>query len=128
LYQSLIIQARALKQNEAEENLDFLGFALLQNRAKPESAPVIDELRRAGMRCVMVTGDNILTACTVARECRLVEQNDVFSFVRCVSDGCGVHSLVLEADTDADAVTDVDGTVSMGAGMPGASVVCIFAH
>ena len=44
-----------------EENAEFLGFLILQNRIKPESKGVIKELRDADIKTLMVTGDNILT-------------------------------------------------------------------
>ena len=44
----------------------------MQNKLKPETTPVIVELMQAAVRCVMVTGDNIDTAISVARECELI--------------------------------------------------------
>jgi cation-transporting P-type ATPase 13A2 len=40
----------------------------MQNTLKPETTPVITELKKANIRCVMVTGDNLLTAISVARQ------------------------------------------------------------
>lgn len=37
------------------------------------SNQVISELKRANIRPVMVTGDNVLTALSVARECRMID-------------------------------------------------------
>lgn len=42
--------------------MDFLGFVLLQNKLKPETVPILAELRRACIRSVMVTGGHILSA------------------------------------------------------------------
>ena len=39
---------------------------------KPETTPVIRELKNAGLRTVMVTGDNLLTALNVARKCGMI--------------------------------------------------------
>ncbi|KAJ6654962.1 hypothetical protein lerEdw1_006433 [Lerista edwardsae] len=55
-----------------ESGLDFLGLLLLQNKLKPETGPVLAELRRARIRSVMVTGDNLLTAVSVGRECGMI--------------------------------------------------------
>ena len=52
----------------------FLGLVVLQNRLKPETPKVIATLRDARIRSAMVTGDNVYTACSVARECGLVSQ------------------------------------------------------
>ena len=40
----------------------------MQNRVKAETAVVIAELKEANIRSVMVTGDSVYTACSVARE------------------------------------------------------------
>lgn len=55
-----------------EENLTFLGFLVMQNSVKGASMGVIRELTAARLRSVMVTGDNMLTAVSVARECGIV--------------------------------------------------------
>nr|XP_060635789.1 polyamine-transporting ATPase 13A3-like [Anolis sagrei ordinatus] len=55
-----------------ESGMDFLGLAMLQNKLKPETVPVLAELRRACIRPVMVTGDNLLTAVSVGRECGMI--------------------------------------------------------
>src|SRR5579862_6145601 len=62
-----------MKRNEAESDLDFIGFIIFENKLKPTTAGVIDELSFAGIRKVMCTGDNILTAISVARECNLID-------------------------------------------------------
>lgn len=48
----------------------------MENRLKPETTGIIDGLKHACIRTVMVTGDNMLTALSVARECHMVEQHD----------------------------------------------------
>lgn len=57
----------------AESELNFLGFVILENRLKPETMPVIAELNEAAIKVVMVTGDNILTALSVARDCDIIK-------------------------------------------------------
>lgn len=61
-----------MSREEAEKDLQFLGLVVLENRLKPVSAGVIAELHGANIRPIMVTGDNILTAVSVARDCGLV--------------------------------------------------------
>jgi magnesium-transporting ATPase (P-type) len=90
-----------MPQSAAEAGLVFLGLAIMQNRPKMESAPTIDLLRAARMRCVMVTGDNILTACTVARECHLIGPQDRVAFATCRPDGSGRHQLQVELSDGA---------------------------
>jgi cation-transporting ATPase 13A3/4/5 len=62
-----------MKRGEAESNLDFIGFIIFENKLKPITAGIIDELSFAGIRKAMCTGDNILTAISVARECNLID-------------------------------------------------------
>lgn len=66
---------RATRQ-EVEKELRFLGLLTLGNLLKPETESVIKTLNKAAVRCVMVTGDNMLTAVSVARECRMLAAQD----------------------------------------------------
>ncbi|XP_063997389.1 polyamine-transporting ATPase 13A2 isoform X1 [Pogoniulus pusillus] len=50
-------EALQLPRDSVEINLTFLGFLVMKNVLKPESAPVIGLLRNANIRPVMVTGD-----------------------------------------------------------------------
>ncbi|KAJ2357883.1 hypothetical protein GGF43_001189 [Coemansia sp. RSA 2618] len=64
--------AQQLKRSDIECNLVFMGFLVFENRLKPVSASVLGELREAHIRTIMCTGDNPLTAVSVARECSLI--------------------------------------------------------
>lgn len=44
---------------------------------KPATTSAISELKAAKMRILMATGDNALTAISVARKCRIVQRNDL---------------------------------------------------
>ncbi|XP_072114405.1 polyamine-transporting ATPase 13A3-like isoform X1 [Mobula birostris] len=55
-----------------ETNMEFLGLIMMQNKLKPCSISVIRELESARIRTVMVTGDNMLTALSVARESGMI--------------------------------------------------------
>ncbi|XP_075376359.1 polyamine-transporting ATPase 13A2 isoform X2 [Mycteria americana] len=74
-------EALQLPRDSAESSLTFLGFLVMKNVLKPESAPVIHLLRNANIRPVMVTGDNMLTAVNVAKSCRMVEPKGRVIFV-----------------------------------------------
>jgi cation-transporting ATPase 13A3/4/5 len=69
------MKIQKMSREQAESNLTFLGFIIFENKLKDTTPPVIHELRRAGIRNVMCTGDNILTAISVARDCGLVDQD-----------------------------------------------------
>lgn len=67
-------RVRAMSRSDAESGLEFVGFIIFENKLKPVSAAIINELNEAGIRKVMCTGDNILTAISVARECQLIDR------------------------------------------------------
>jgi cation-transporting ATPase 13A3/4/5 len=67
------VKVQKMSRAEAESNLDFVGFIIFENKLKDATTDVIDELGRANLRRVMCTGDNILTAISVARECNLID-------------------------------------------------------
>ena len=61
-----------------EIDLDFLGLIIMENRLKPETHDVIVHLKESNIRTIMCTGDNILTALSVAYECEIIgSQNHV---------------------------------------------------
>jgi cation-transporting ATPase 13A3/4/5 len=68
------VKVQKMKRDEAESDLSFVGFIIFENKLKPSTTPVIEELERANIRKVMCTGDNILTAISVARECNLINK------------------------------------------------------
>ncbi|KAM3921896.1 polyamine-transporting ATPase 13A2 isoform 2-T2 [Leptodactylus fuscus] len=74
-------EAQSITRDSAERDLIFLGFLVMKNVLKPETAPVIYSLRKANIRTVMVTGDNMLTAVNVAKSCHLVEPAEKVFFV-----------------------------------------------
>ncbi|KAA8911088.1 P-type ATPase-like protein [Sphaerosporella brunnea] len=72
------IKAQKMRREDAESGLNFAGFIIFENKLKESTTPVIEELRRAAIRTVMCTGDNILTAISVAQKCKLIEGCLVF--------------------------------------------------
>lgn len=67
-------KAENMRRQDAESDLDFLGFIIFENKLKASTTGVIDELDDSNIRKVMCTGDNILTAISVARECNLIDR------------------------------------------------------
>ncbi|XP_010902495.1 probable cation-transporting ATPase 13A3 isoform X2 [Esox lucius] len=65
-----------LNRDLIETNMEFLGLIIMQNKLKDETAGVLEDLRRANIRTVMVTGDNMLTAISVARDCGMITPNE----------------------------------------------------
>uniref|UniRef100_A0A669PMZ4 Cation-transporting ATPase n=1 Tax=Phasianus colchicus TaxID=9054 RepID=A0A669PMZ4_PHACC len=63
-----------LPREEVESGLEFLGLLVMENRLKPETKPVLQELAAARIRSIMVTGDNLQTAVTVARSADMIHE------------------------------------------------------
>ncbi|OMJ23109.1 putative cation-transporting ATPase [Smittium culicis] len=66
--------AQKAKREQIECELVFLGFVIFENKLKPTSEPVLNELKTARIRSLMCTGDNPLTAISVARQCNMVRE------------------------------------------------------
>ncbi|XP_041621084.1 polyamine-transporting ATPase 13A2 isoform X2 [Vulpes lagopus] len=64
--------AQQLSRDAVERELSLLGLLVMRNLLKPQTTPVIQALRRTRIRTVMVTGDNLQTAVTVAQGCGMV--------------------------------------------------------
>jgi cation-transporting ATPase 13A2 len=45
----------------------------MQNKLKPVTTGVIETLNQCNIRTIMATGDNVLTAISVGRECNIIE-------------------------------------------------------
>jgi Ca2+-transporting ATPase len=61
---------------EIESDLVFAGFAALSDPLRPEVKQAIRQATAAGIRTVMITGDNQLTAMTIAKELGLASDSD----------------------------------------------------
>ncbi|KAI8795519.1 cation-transporting ATPase 13A3, partial [Biomphalaria glabrata] len=71
-----------ISRDKVENDLIFLGLLVMQNQLKPQTMPVIRTLKEADIRTVMITGDMIQTAISVARNCRMVGKHDKVILVR----------------------------------------------
>ncbi|XP_030432416.1 probable cation-transporting ATPase 13A5 isoform X4 [Gopherus evgoodei] len=63
-----------LEREEVESDLTFLGLLIMENRLKAETKPVLEELSTARIRSVMITGDNLQTAVTVAKNSGMISK------------------------------------------------------
>ncbi|GFF47573.1 probable cation-transporting ATPase C1672.11c [Aspergillus lentulus] len=70
------MRAQKLTRELVERDLEFIGFIIFENKLKPSTTGTIAELSNAGIRNVMCTGDNILTAVSVARECGMIRADE----------------------------------------------------
>lgn len=69
------LSTESYTREEVECELLFIGLLILENRLKPETVPVLCEMNNALIRTVMITGDNLQTAITVARNSGIVQKN-----------------------------------------------------
>uniref|UniRef100_A0A0E0BAK8 Calcium-transporting ATPase n=1 Tax=Oryza glumipatula TaxID=40148 RepID=A0A0E0BAK8_9ORYZ len=59
-----------------DEGLTLLGFVGLKDPCRPEVKSAIEACTKAGIAVKMVTGDNVLTARAIAKECGIISGND----------------------------------------------------
>ncbi|XP_013404305.1 probable cation-transporting ATPase 13A3, partial [Lingula anatina] len=74
--------AMRVQRENIECELTFLGLIIMQNSLKPETTPVIRQLKAANIRVVMATGDNMHTAISVARDCAMVDEEEKVIMVK----------------------------------------------
>ncbi len=60
---------------ESEKDFTFIGFVALYDPPRLEVKDSIQECKKAGIKIVMITGDNSLTALTIAQEIGLIEKD-----------------------------------------------------
>ncbi len=71
-----INEIKNIQREQVETNLEFLGLIVMENRLKPQSMPVIQCLKEANIRTIMCTGDNLLTAVSVAHDSDMVYDDE----------------------------------------------------
>jgi len=69
------IKIQKLNREEIETDLHFLGFLIMENKLKEVTSSVIANLKDCKIRTIMATGDNTLTAISVAKGCNILRPN-----------------------------------------------------
>ena len=65
-------ETQIIPREEVEKNMIFLGLLIVQNKLKEKTKSSLALYDEADLRMLMATGDNILTAICVAKECNLI--------------------------------------------------------
>lgn len=106
------MEVERMKRAEVECDLVFDGFLVLLNCLKPETTHIIEELQMADLRTVMITGDNIMTALSVAKDCKMIKPNEEIYIVKCEERDDSEPILRLELSRDIGAIDVTDSNLS----------------
>jgi len=60
-----------------EKELNFIGFIIISNQLKSDTTNVVKQLKDSGCQIIMATGDNPFTSISVAKQCSLIENDNV---------------------------------------------------
>jgi len=104
------------------DNQDVLGLIYLKDTVKPGIRERLQEMRRAGIRTVMITGDNRLTAATIAAEAGVddfvpeARPEDKIRIIREEQAKGRLVAMTGDGTNDAPALAQADVGVAMNSG------------
>ena len=100
----------------------ILGVIRLKDTVKPGMTERFDQLRAMGIRTVMITGDNALTAAAIAREAGVDDflaeatPEDKMALIRREQEGGNLVAMTGDGTNDAPALAQADVGVAMNTG------------
>ena len=71
------LQTQKLARESVERDMIFLGFFIVKNKLRPKTKRTINILQEANINILISTGDSVFTACSVAKECHIVPDDNV---------------------------------------------------
>lgn len=92
-----VSKARTITREQVECDLQFAGFLVLHCPLKPDAVDSLRQLNESSHRCVMITGDNALTAVHVAEEVEIMVREPIVLDKR---EGGEDHDLVWRTTDD----------------------------
>ena len=104
------------------DNGEILGVINLKDTVKPGIRAKFEEMRRAGIRTVMITGDNKLTAATIAAEAGVddyvaeAKPEDKMEIIRAEQAKGRLVAMTGDGTNDAPALAQADVAVAMNSG------------
>jgi K+-transporting ATPase ATPase B chain len=104
------------------ENREILGIIYLKDTVKPGIRVKFEEMRRAGIRTVMITGDNKLTAATIASEAGVddfiaeAKPEDKLRVIQEEQEQGRLVAMTGDGTNDAPALAQADVGVAMSSG------------
>jgi K+-transporting ATPase ATPase B chain len=99
-----------------------IGVVVLEDILKPAMKERFDRLRKMGLRTVMITGDNPLTAATIAKQAGVDEflaqatPEDKLAYIRKQQEEGKLVAMMGDGTNDAPALAQADVAVAMNAG------------
>ena len=100
----------------------IVGVVVLEDILKPAMKERFDRLRKMGLRTVMITGDNPLTAATIAKQAGVDEflaqatPEDKLAYIRKQQEEGKLVAMMGDGTNDAPALAQADVAVAMNAG------------
>ncbi|KAJ3072573.1 hypothetical protein HDU98_003347 [Podochytrium sp. JEL0797] len=91
-----------MRRQDVERDLQFLGFLVFENKLKPVTEYVVSTLHAAKIRQIMCTGDNILTAISVARDCGIMDSDCRVFAPHFESENRDADATIIWEDVDQD--------------------------
>src|ERR1700719_2958838 len=104
------------------EDLQIVGIVVLEDVLKPAMSERFERLRRMGLRTVMITGDNPLTAATIAKKAGVddflaeAKPEDKLAYIRNEQAEGKLVAMMGDGTNDAPALAQADVALAMNAG------------